>query len=149
MHRSALKKKNCVLPLTLCSVWPFSGFNDACPHSCGWAFFTQWKPGLIWFFFFPAMPQKSSWFVERVVSLWACKRQSWCFLLCFVFKAQTSKQQRLAGPHFLSGSPAPWRLESQINVSVRRLSSQLCKLVTDVIAFALCPGGTQACGCGV
>ena len=54
----------------------------------------------------------------------------------------------LAGPHFLYGSPAPWRLESQINVSVRRLSSQLRKLVTDVIAFALCPGGKHACGWG-
>nr|XP_019598521.1 PREDICTED: dynein light chain roadblock-type 1-like [Rhinolophus sinicus] len=47
--------------------------------------------------------------------------------------AQTSKhgQQMLAGPHFLYGSPAPRRFESQINFSVRRLSSQLRKLVTD------------------
>lgn len=51
-----------------------------------------------------------------------------------------------AGPCFLSGEPSS--PESQINVSVRRLSAQLCKLVTDVIAFALCPGRKHACGWG-
>lgn len=112
----------------------------------------QWQPCLIWIFLFSSMPQKTSWFVERVVSFLAYKSLSWCFLfLCFVLKAQTSKhgQQMLAGPHFLYGSPAPRRFESQINVSVRRLSSQLRKLVTDVIAFALCPGGKHACGWGL
>jgi hypothetical protein len=55
----------------------------------------------------------------------------------------------LARPYFLSGDPAPRRPASQINVSVRRLSSQLCKLVTDVIAFALCPGRKHAYGGGL
>lgn len=85
--------------------------------------------------------------------IFSLEKAKWIFVLslCFVLKAQTSMhgQQMLAGPHFLYGSADPQRLESQINVSVRRLSSQLCKLVTDVIAFALCPGGKHACGWGL